>query len=64
MIRVDPSYTNTRVGEQLLKHYAQRHAVRHATPLFPFSLSSLFVKRQARETDAHALPAGTASSQA
>jgi len=29
------SYLDTPVGEQLLRHYASRDAVRHATPLIP-----------------------------
>jgi|GEM_PF-2537072 len=36
MRNIDPSYFEKRVGEQLLQHYAQRDAVRHATPLFSF----------------------------
>jgi len=63
MIRVDPSYTHRRVGEQLLAHYAHRNAVRHATPLFPFSLRSL-LQRDAPSQSSALPPAGAASSRA
>jgi len=36
MRNIDPKYFEKRVGEQLLEHFAQRDAVRHATPLFSF----------------------------
>lgn len=35
------AYLAKPVGQQLLAHYAQRDAVRHAGPLLPFSLSFL-----------------------
>jgi hypothetical protein len=35
MIHPDAQYFDTPVGAQLLKHYASRDAVRHATPLIP-----------------------------
>lgn len=60
MIRVDPSYMQLRVGEQLLPYFSERHAVRHATPLFPFSLAGLF-RRVPRE---RALNTASAATQA
>lgn len=35
------AYLAKPVGQQLLAHYAQRDAVRHAGPLLPFSRSFL-----------------------
>lgn len=35
MTHPDAQYFDTPVGAQLLKHYAARDAVRHATPLIP-----------------------------
>lgn len=35
MTHPDARYFDTPVGAQLLKHYATRDAVRHATPLIP-----------------------------
>ena len=34
-------YRNTPVGEQLLRHYAARDAVRHSTPLLPIRLADI-----------------------
>jgi len=33
--------TTPRIGQQLLVHYEQRDAVRHATPLLPSSLKEI-----------------------
>ncbi|MFX5494156.1 hypothetical protein ABTD62_20675 [Acinetobacter baumannii] len=35
------SYLETPVGQQLLRHYAPRDAVRHATPLIPLRAADL-----------------------
>lgn len=35
MTQPDAQYFDVPVGAQLLKHYAARDAVRHATPLIP-----------------------------
>jgi len=34
-------YLSQPVGQQLLRHYAARDAVRHATPLFPLRLADI-----------------------
>ncbi|MCD9122719.1 hypothetical protein [Cupriavidus sp. UGS-1] len=35
------SYLKTPVGQQLLRHYAARDAVRHATPLIPLRIADV-----------------------
>lgn len=35
------AYYRDPIGKQLLRHMANRNAVRHATPLLPFSFSEL-----------------------
>ncbi|TXI81176.1 MAG: hypothetical protein E6Q40_13950 [Cupriavidus sp.] len=37
----DSQYLDMRVGAQLLKHYARRDAVRHATPLVPVRFADI-----------------------
>lgn len=35
------AYRGATIGEQLLRHYSQRDAVRHATPLIPLRWADL-----------------------
>ena len=46
MMKIDPTYFEKRVGEQLLQHFAQRDAVRHAAPLFSFGKFRFHSRKQ------------------